>query len=69
MQTFAREIAEGGQSRIDEAVTAVAWSLYKPESAKRLAEVAVEVTGIGNVASKIAKIGARRSERCAIFYA
>lgn len=55
MRSFAREIADSGQSRIDEAVTAVAWSLYKPENAKRLAEVAVEVTGIGSVASKVTK--------------
>jgi sulfoacetaldehyde dehydrogenase len=55
MATFAREIAEGGQTRIDEAVTALAWSIYKPENARRLAEVAVEVTGIGEVESKVIK--------------
>ncbi|MCP4982792.1 MAG: aldehyde dehydrogenase family protein [Gammaproteobacteria bacterium] len=43
------------QARVDEAVTAVAWSLYKPENAKRLAEQAVDDTGIGNVADKIIK--------------
>ena len=43
------------QERIDELVTAVAWSLYKPENAKKLAEQAVADTGIGNVADKIIK--------------
>jgi sulfoacetaldehyde dehydrogenase len=55
MATFAAEIDREGQSRIDEAVTALAWSIYKPETAKRYAELAVEVTGIGNVPSKIIK--------------
>ena len=43
------------QSRVDEAVTALAWSIYKPENAKHLAELAVEDTGLGNVQSKIIK--------------
>lgn len=43
------------QERVDEAVTAVAWALYKPDNAKRLAEMAVETTGLGNVQSKIVK--------------
>ncbi len=43
------------QSRVDEAVTALAWSIYKPENAKLLAELAVEDTGLGNVESKIIK--------------
>jgi sulfoacetaldehyde dehydrogenase len=55
MATYATEIAAHGQSRIDEAVTALAWSIYKPENARRFAEVAVEVTGLGDVASKIIK--------------
>jgi sulfoacetaldehyde dehydrogenase len=55
MAAYAREIAERGQARIDEAVTALAWSIYKPENARRLAEIAVEVTGLGNVESKIIK--------------
>jgi sulfoacetaldehyde dehydrogenase len=55
MAAFAREIASQGQPRIDEAVTAVAWSIYEPARAKRLAEIAVEVTGIGRVDSKIMK--------------
>lgn len=55
MAIYAREIECGGQARIDEAVTGLAWSIYKPENAKRLAEIAVEVTGIGRVDSKIIK--------------
>ena len=43
------------QARIDEAVTALAWSIYKPENAQALAELAVEDTGLGNVSSKIIK--------------
>ncbi len=45
----------GDQDRIDEAVTALAWSLYKPDHAEALAELAVRDTGLGNVASKIIK--------------
>src|SRR5690606_29182159 len=55
MAAYAAEIAAGGQARIDEAVTALAWSIYKPETTKRYAEIAVDVTGIGNVESKITK--------------
>ncbi len=43
------------QDRVDEAVTALAWSIYEPGRAKELAEHAVEDTGLGNVASKITK--------------
>ena len=43
------------QARVDEAVTALAWSIYKPENARMLAELAVEDTGLGNVDSKITK--------------
>ncbi|MAH85145.1 MAG: sulfoacetaldehyde dehydrogenase [Rhodospirillaceae bacterium TMED8] len=43
------------QERVDEAVTAVAWSIYEPERAKELAELAVTDTGLGNVESKIIK--------------
>ncbi len=43
------------QEAIDEAVTALAWSIYKPENALRLAELAVESTGLGNVADKVTK--------------
>ncbi|WP_282606002.1 aldehyde dehydrogenase family protein [Pelagibius sp. Alg239-R121] len=43
------------QTRVDEAVTALAWSIYKPDNAQMLAELAVEDTGLGNVDSKIIK--------------
>ena len=43
------------QAKLDEAVTALAWSIYKPENARRLAEMAVETTGLGDVESKIVK--------------
>ena len=43
------------QERIDELVTAIAWSLYKPENARRIAELAVQDTGIGNVEDKVTK--------------
>ena len=43
------------QARIDEAVTALAWSIYKPENAEALAVLAVEDTGLGNVPSKRGK--------------
>lgn len=48
-------LATAGQERVDEAVTAVAWSLYQPAHARELAELAVADTGIGNVADKIVK--------------
>jgi sulfoacetaldehyde dehydrogenase len=47
--------AEADQARVDEAVRALAWSLYKLEHAKELAELAVEDTGLGNVPDKIIK--------------
>ena len=52
---YAVAIAAQGQTRIDEAVTALAWSIYKPQNARRLAEIAVEVTGIGELESKVIK--------------
>ena len=49
------EYESANQARVDEAVTALAWSIYKPERAKELAELAVTDTGLGNVESKIIK--------------
>jgi len=43
------------QAAIDDAVTALAWSIYEPGRAKHLAELAVTDTGLGNVADKITK--------------
>ncbi|MCB1519110.1 MAG: aldehyde dehydrogenase family protein [Hyphomicrobiaceae bacterium] len=41
--------------RVDDAVRALAWSIYKPENARMLAELGVADTGLGNVPSKIIK--------------
>ncbi len=49
------EIADADQARVDEAVTALAWAVYKPGNARALAELAVADTGMGNVESKIIK--------------
>lgn len=43
------------QQVLDDAVTALAWSLYQPDNARRLAEMAVATTGLGRVDSKIVK--------------
>jgi sulfoacetaldehyde dehydrogenase len=43
------------QARVDEAVRALAWSLYKPDHAEELAALAVADTGLGNVPDKITK--------------
>ncbi len=43
------------QERVNDAVRALAWSVYKPENAQMLAELAVEDTGLGNVQSKVIK--------------
>ncbi len=49
------EFFPSDQARVDEAVTALAWSLYKPEHAEALAALAVEDTGLGNAADKVIK--------------
>jgi sulfoacetaldehyde dehydrogenase len=49
------EFANADQARTDEAVTALAWSLYHPVHAKELAELAVADTKLGNVPDKIVK--------------
>ena len=46
---------ESDQARVDEVVTAIAWSIYQNENATQLARQAVENTGLGNVPDKIAK--------------
>ena len=43
------------QERADEAVRALAWAIYQPEHARKLAELAVADTHLGNVADKIVK--------------
>ncbi|MEM7274973.1 MAG: aldehyde dehydrogenase family protein [Actinomycetota bacterium] len=49
------DFAGSSQEEVDAAVTAVAWSIYRPENATALAELAVSDTGLGNVADKIIK--------------
>jgi sulfoacetaldehyde dehydrogenase len=49
------EFAKADQARVDEAVTALAWSLYNPVHATELAELAVADTKLGNVPDKIVK--------------
>ena len=46
---------DADQGQVDAAVTALAWSIYEPGRARRLAEFAVEDTGLGNVESKVVK--------------
>jgi sulfoacetaldehyde dehydrogenase len=43
------------QERADEAVRALAWSVYRPDHARELAQLAVADTHLGNVADKIVK--------------
>jgi sulfoacetaldehyde dehydrogenase len=47
--------AEADQARVDEAVIALAWSLYNPGHARELADLAVKDTQLGNVPDKIIK--------------
>ena len=43
------------QAQIDEVCVAVGWEVYNDENIKRLAELAVEETKMGNVPDKIIK--------------
>ena len=43
------------QAAVDEVVTAAGWAIVKPQNNRRLAELAVRDTGLGNVEDKIAK--------------
>ena len=54
-RTAIEAFAASDQAQVDEAVTALAWSLYKPENAEALAAMAVEDTGLGNAADKVVK--------------
>ena len=47
--------AKADQMHTDEAVTALAWSIYNPAHARELAELAVKDTQLGNVPDKITK--------------
>ena len=54
-RTAMAAFAGADQARVDEAVTALAWSLYKPAHAEALAAMAVDDTGLGNAADKVVK--------------
>ncbi len=54
-RTAQQAFASASQAEVDQAVRAVAWSLYEPQRAEELAELAVQDTGLGNVADKIIK--------------
>ena len=47
--------ADADQETVDDAVTALAWTIYEPARARELAERAVEATGLGKVTDKITK--------------
>ncbi len=50
-----REFRSADQQFVDDAVTAIAWSLYERNSALELAEAAVRNTELGNVNDKVTK--------------
>ena len=50
-----RAFADATQEQVDDAVAALAWSIYEPGRARALAELAVADTGLGNVTDKITK--------------
>jgi len=50
-----QSLTHADQARVDEAVAALAWSVYQPERARELAELAVKDTSMGNVESKVIK--------------
>lgn len=54
-RTAQKLFANVDQETADSAVRALAWSLYQPDHARELAELAVKDTGLGNVADKIRK--------------
>ena len=47
--------ARGSQARYDRAAQAAAWAIMEPERNRKLAELAVRTTGLGNVPDKITK--------------
>ena len=50
-----RRFERYSQEAVDEVVTAAGWAIVKPENNRRLAELAVRDTGLGNVQDKISK--------------
>jgi sulfoacetaldehyde dehydrogenase len=55
-KTAQQAIADYSQAQADELVTAIAWSVARPEHAEALARLAVDEGGFGNYADKRAKI-------------
>jgi sulfoacetaldehyde dehydrogenase len=49
------EFAQADQEFVDRVVRSVAWAVYEEPRARSLAQLAVETTGMGNVADKVAK--------------
>jgi len=49
------KLSSYSQEQVDEVVIATAWALMNPDNNKRLAALAVEETGLGNVEDKITK--------------
>lgn len=47
--------ANGSQERYDQAALAVGWAIMEPDRNRALSELAVQTTGLGNVADKITK--------------
>ena len=54
-RTAQAQIAEYSQQQIDDACLSVGWEVYNDENIAILAQLAVEATGMGNVADKITK--------------
>jgi len=55
----AAAIADHTQAQVDDLVTAVAWSVYRPDNARMLAQVAVDEGGFGTFDDKLTKIRKR----------
>jgi acyl-CoA reductase-like NAD-dependent aldehyde dehydrogenase len=49
------QVVDYSQAQLDDICLAIAWEMYNDENIKILAEMAVEETGMGNVADKIKK--------------
>lgn len=54
-RTAQRSYEQYSQEQVDEVVTAVGWAIVDPEHNRKLAELAVRDTGLGNVPDKIIK--------------
>lgn len=50
-----RQINHYSQVQVDEIVQAVAWAIYKPGNAEKLAQLAIEDTGLGRYDDKVSK--------------